>query len=169
MKRRLGRPTAVILFAAIVLVSLAVDRVTKILAVSALSGGQSIAFLPGILDFRLVYNTGAAFGFAQGQGATLVFVVVAVAVLVAIVGYVVFGKHHGVLEVCSLALIAAGAAGNAYDRLFGSGQVVDFIHTLFMDFPLFNVADSCITVGVILFILSLLLAHTGQGSGNAEA
>jgi len=53
-------------------------------------------------------------------------------------------------------MIVAGALGNAIDRVL-HGMVIDFVRTLFVDFPLFNVADSCITVGIILFIIYIII------------
>ena len=147
------------------MVMLVLDRYTKVLAVEALSAGQAIPFIPGFLDFLLVYNEGAAFGILEG--ARLYFLVTALIACIAIIIYLALAKRHSLLRVIALALICAGAVGNAIDR-FISGKVVDFIHTLFIEFPLFNIADSAITVGVIAMILSLLLTDDGR-SGRRSA
>jgi signal peptidase II len=134
-----------------------VDRITKALAERALADGAIQGFIPGLLDFRLVYNTGAAWGmFADNPPAT--FIVVAVLAVAAAVLYLIFGGRHVALKVLGLGLIAGGAIGNTIDRAL-SGRVVDFIHTLFIDFPLFNIADSAITVGAILFMAALLFGE----------
>jgi signal peptidase II len=130
------------------------DRLTKTLAEGALSGGAVQAFIPGLLDFRLVYNTGAAWGMFEGAR-TLFLVIAAVAVLVMVL-YLVLGKRHSTLMLLGLGLIAGGAIGNTIDRAL-TGKVVDFIHTLFIDFPLFNIADSAITVGAILMVGVMLI------------
>jgi len=61
------------------------------------------------------------------------------------------------IEVVGFSLIVTGALGNATDRL-RHGAVVDFIHPLFIDFPIFNVADSCITIGVIILVLYFIIS-----------
>ncbi len=70
--------------------------------------------------------------------------------------YIAVIKRHSLLRVFALALICSGAVGNAIDRA-ASGKVVDFIQTLFIEFPLFNIADCAITIGVIGLIISLFL------------
>jgi signal peptidase II len=111
--------------------------------------------------FRLVHwnNTGAAFGIMQGQGG--IFVVIAVVVIVAVLIYLrQLPADEWAVKFC-LGLMLGGAIGNLIDRL-RFGQVTDFL--LFMlpmrgrvlEWPAFNVADSCIVVGVILLAFLLL-------------
>jgi signal peptidase II len=162
VKRRLGRSATLAIFAIGILVVAALDKLTKSLAVEALADGSVRPFIPGLLDFRLVYNTGAAWGIFEG--ARMLFLIIAIAALAAILAYLLLAKRCALLEVIGLSLVAGGAIGNAIDRA-QMGQVVDFIHTLFIDFPLFNLADSAITLGVILFIFFLLFG----GRANARA
>ncbi len=154
MRRDLSRISAFIVFFVTVLIVLAVDRYTKFLAVSVLSDGGSVALIPGVLDFMLVYNEGAAFGILQG--ARLYFIIVAAFASLGMIVYIAVIKRHSLLRVFALALICSGAVGNAIDRA-ASGKVVDFIQTLFIEFPLFNIADCAITIGVIGLIISLFL------------
>ncbi len=142
-----------------VFVLLAVDRYTKFLAVSALSDGGSVALIPGVIDLMLVYNEGAAFGILQG--ARLYFIIVATLASLGIIIYIAITKRHSLLRVFALALICTGAVGNAIDRAL-SGKVVDFFHTLFIEFPVFNIADSAITLGVIVLMLSLFIPNDGR-------
>ncbi|MCL1890567.1 MAG: signal peptidase II [Coriobacteriia bacterium] len=153
MKKRFLRSTSVVLFVALVAALLLADRITKILAVEHLSDGKAIAFIPHVLDFVLVFNKGAAFGMMEG--ATLLFTVIAFAVSFGLLLYLLLTKSHAVLELLGISLIAAGALGNAIDRI-RFGEVTDFIHTLFIEFPVFNVADSCVTVGAILLAFYIL-------------
>jgi signal peptidase II len=141
------------------------DRLTKGLAVGALSGGRAQAVIPGVVDFQLVYNTGAAWG--MFEGARALFLVIAAVAVLAMVFYLLLGGRHAAFTLLGLGFIAGGAVGNAIDRAL-TGKVVDFIHTLFIDFPLFNVADSAITVGAILFVAALLFGEGGMGRRAPE-
>ena len=156
MTKRHTRPIAFIVFAVVICISVVLDRITKHLAALHLQDGAIQPFIPGVLDFRLVYNIGAAWGILQG--AQTVFIIVASFTLVAMVIYLAVNRRHAAGEVIALGLIAGGAIGNGIDRALG-GQVVDFIHPLFINFPLFNLADSAITIGAILFILTLLIGY----------
>ena len=130
------------------------DRLAKGWAVDHLRQGITGPDF-GLVDFTLVHNMGAAFG--MGQGAGIVFVAVAVVV------WLVVGKRHGALEVVSLALVVAGGIGNCIDRLT-TGYVVDFIRLTFIDFPVFNVADICVTCGVVLFLIALIRIEFASGA-----
>ncbi|MDR2035745.1 MAG: signal peptidase II [Coriobacteriales bacterium] len=159
MKRR----NAFVLFTVLVLVIIALDRFTKILAIEQLTGSDPLAFLPLFLDFALVYNTGGAFGLFAGGG--VIFVAVALLAVGVILGYLIKAKELRLLIVITLAMISAGALGNAYDRAM-IGAVPDFIHTLFMDFPVFNVADMALTVGE--FALIIIAAYYWFGPGKRK-
>jgi signal peptidase II len=141
------------------------DRVTKALAVEALSGGRTQPVIPGIIDFQLVYNTGAAWG--MFEGARTLFLVIAVVFVAAMVLYLLLMKRHATLTLLGLGRVAGGAIGNAIDRAL-TGRVVDFIHTLFIEFPLFNVADSAITVGAVLFGIVLIFGWRDMAKQESE-
>jgi signal peptidase II len=165
VKQRHAPAVALTVFGVVACMIVVCDRITKALAESALAGGAVQDVIPGILDFRLVYNTGAAWGMFAGAPRAL-FVGVAVAAVAMAVLYLIFGGRHSALKVLGLGLIVGGAIGNAIDRAL-SGRVVDFIHTLFIDFPLFNIADSAITIGVILFMFALIFGER-EGAGRQE-
>lgn len=153
VRRILSRFGACTLFAVVALTVLGFDRISKDIAVAALSNGTIVEFIPGVMDFRLVYNEGAAFGIFDG--ATAYFLISAGIISALILGYLVLSKRHTAVEVIALGLIFSGAIGNAIDRMT-YGPVIDFFHTLFIDFPVFNVADIAITLGVPLFVIHLL-------------
>jgi signal peptidase II len=134
------------------------DRVTKTFAESALSGGRTQDFIPGFLDFQLVYNTGAAWGMLDG--ARTFFIIIAALCVVGAALYLAFTRNS-VLTILGFGMIAGGAIGNAIDRAL-SGRVTDFIHTLFIEFPLFNIADSAITVGFILFLIAVFFVELSR-------
>jgi signal peptidase II len=132
------------------------DRLTKVMAVSHLSDGSVQPVIPGVVDFLLVYNRGAAWGILEGG--RLFFVLGALLACALVVLFVMFTKRHSTLGVLALGLFIGGAIGNAIDRAL-SGEVVDFIHLLFIEFPLFNVADSSITIGVVFLFLYIIFGN----------
>lgn len=144
--------------ALLIVAFVAVDQLTKSWAVSALDDGRTIDVV-WTLRFALGFNSGIAFSQAQGLGPIVgIVALVAVAFLVR---YMVKATHP--LMAYGLAGILAGAIGNIADRLFRGdgflhGKVVDFID--FQWFPIFNVADSCITIGAITLMISLVLEQS---------
>ena len=146
------------LFAVVAAVVFIADRISKRLVVANVQPGTERAALPHVWITN-TQNPGAAFGVAQE--ATAVFLVASVVVAVGLVFYVVrnpVGTGAGVL----LGLILGGTAGNGYDRLL-HGTVTDFIALHF--WPVFNVADSAITVGVVLLLLGYVLRQRSGSSG----
>ena len=123
---------------------LALDQATKWLALVLLRDSGSVAVLP-FLSWTLTCNTGAAFSMFQDLG----WLFAIAAVLVSVYLIVAIWRYTSTsLEGVSNALILAGAVGNLVDRLI-RGCVVDFVHVHYgwFNFPVFNVADSAITVG----------------------
>ena len=141
--------------AMVVAVGVLIDQLTKSWAVSALDGGRIIDVV-WTLRFALGFNSGFAFSQGQGFGPLIGAAAVVVAVLIsrAMVRATQRWSAYG------LALILSGALGNVVDRVFRGdgwlhGKVVDFID--FQWFPVFNVADSCITIGAGLLIIGLFV------------
>lgn len=136
------------------------DQFTKELVQRLMVFGDSIHVVP-VLNIVHARNTGAAFSFLAGAGGwqRWMFTIFAIAVSVGLL--VALRKAPAALQRmqnAGLMLIVSGALGNAIDRL-RHGYVVDFIHAHWndADFPAFNVADSCITVGAGLILLDALL------------
>ena len=125
-----------------------------------------VPFIPGVLRLQFVANTGAAFSLGEGHG--LVFVAFAVLVVAASIVYLWRAPSTAKLEVVGLGMVCGGAIGNAIDRL-AYGFVVDFFATEFIDFPVFNVADIGITVGVVLAFLGYLFFSPAAREVNATA
>ncbi len=139
------------LFAALAVV---LDQVTKYLTVIHIPLGESIPFLPGVLDLTYVQNNGAAFSSFQGhQGLFLLIFLI----FTGIVLYEYFRKPMGFVkfERWCIAAIYAGGLGNMIDRI-RQGFVVDMFETVFMEFPVFNVADCFITCGCALLMIHLV-------------
>lgn len=124
----------------------ALDQLTKHVMLSYLADGPK-PFIPGIMRLVLTGNTGAAF--SMGEGHQLAFVLIACVIFVAALIWVSTDKNMPVPLSASLCMVAGGGLGNLIDRL-STGTVVDFFATEFMSFPIFNVADIFVTVGVVL-------------------
>lgn len=140
---------AVLFFALIVF-----DLFTKKIAVNALQDGRHIPLIPDVLEFYYIQNRGAAFGIFQ-NGTFILSLISTVALIILIFIYLRIpdGKKYLPLRLV-LTFIAAGAAGNLYDRVSLS-YVRDFIYFSLIDFPVFNVADIYVTCSV--FILAYLI------------
>jgi signal peptidase II len=146
-RRRLRLIVALVAFA-----GLAADLVTKIIAVTQLEPFASVRLLGGLLTLRLIRNPGAAFG--QGQRFTYVFAIAAILVLCFVIIKLVPRIGHPAWAV-AIGLLCAGVAGNLTDRLFRPpgvlrGHVIDFLELPY--WPIFNVADMCITAAAIMII-----------------
>jgi signal peptidase II len=135
---------------AVTLVTFAADQVTKWVARSTLLDGGSVEVLP-FLSLTYARNTGIAFGQFQDQQ-VIVIGLSAIAIGWMVVYFARSGGRHPLLPV-ALGLLIGGAAGNLVDRL-RQGYVTDFLSV--PDFPIFNLADTAITFGVILLLISLL-------------
>ena len=129
---------------------LALDQITKGIVLKALDVGQSVEVLP-FLYWTLVYNTGAAFSLFQGSGRIIAVIAAGVSIYLIVE---IWRLRGGWLEGTAYGLILAGALGNLTDRLLRSDGVVDFIHVHYdwFNFPVFNVADSAITIGAAVWI-----------------
>ncbi len=123
------------------------DQLLKYWVVNHLEIGQSAAFLPGLVRLTRLHNTGAAWGSFSGSTALLTAVT---AVLLIAVAWLVLKKivRHP-LGLCAAMLVLGGGIGNMIDRIC-RGYVVDMFDLEFMDYPIFNLADCFVVVGVIL-------------------
>jgi signal peptidase II len=142
------------------LLVLVLDQASKLLVRRLLRLHESVAIVPGFMDFTHVRNTGAAFGFLNGVEFPFKTVVIAVVATGALIGMAIYTKGlvtEQLLARIGLSLIIGGAAGNLIDRVI-VGSVVDFVDVYFRDwhFWAFNVADSAITIGVALMILDMI-------------
>jgi signal peptidase II len=135
----------------IVSVVLSLDQLTKFLVTRNLSYHQSIPVIKGIFHLTLIHNRGAAFGILKNQ--VPLFIFISVFAIILIYFHLKDNKDRKSYTI-ALSLVLAGALGNLIDRLF-FGYVIDFLD--FRIWPVFNVADSAITIGAILLAFSILL------------
>ena len=148
-----------------------IDQIVKYLIRANIELGESIPFIPGLMDLTYVQNTGAAFSILR-QHTWLLILTSAVVVIVMCV-LIVRGFFTNALGRWSAALVLAGGMGNLIDRAV-FGFVTDMFKTTFMDFAVFNVADCCITIGVPLLFLYVMLyvgrdeKKEGEGDGAGQ-
>ena len=146
------------------------DQFTKQLVLANLHYGQVIP-VTGFFDLVLVFNTGAAFSFlAEHSGWQRWFFTV---LALAVSGWLLTLMHHHRNErllPAAFALIIGGALGNVYDRLV-HGAVVDFLHFHYAgwSWPAFNLADSAITVGVVLMLWGQFFGSSGDEQPRSGA
>ena len=128
------------------------DIVTKITVFVTMSEGQSIKILPNIFHITLVLNKGTAFGLLKGFN--IFFIITSFIAAVLIILYIGGHKKMDQASMVALGFILGGAIGNMVNRV-RFGCVIDFLD--FRVWPVFNIADSCITVGVVILITNMLM------------
>ena len=129
---------------------LVLDRLTKFLVSNELNLNNSIPLIKGILYISLVHNRGAAFGFLKNQ---LPLFIATSLIAIILIWRALKSNRYSKAYTIALSLILAGALGNLIDRLL-YGYVIDFLD--FRVWPVFNVADSAITIGAIILGWSIL-------------
>lgn len=130
------------------------DQVTKIIVDHTLSLGGSYAIIDNFFYFTYAHNTGAAWGMLAGK--ISLFLIVSVVAAIGIIYYFMKSESYQKLTRFGLALVFGGLIGNLIDRL-AFGYVRDFIDFIIFgyNFPIFNVADMAITIGMALVILEI--------------
>ena len=139
-----------------VLLVIALDRFTKIWAVSHLYMNNNIVIIKGFFELSYLENRGAAWGILQNQ--TIFLVVISLIIILGIVGFYIKYRPKSLMLRLSLSLIIGGALGNMYDRVFNK-FVIDFIYFHYKNvysFPTFNVADMSVVVGTFLLAIYIL-------------
>ena len=148
------------LAAIIVILTVALDQLSKTLVVSTMDfHGDSIEVLGKLLVFYRTENDGAAFGMLSN--ARWVFIVFSLLAIAAGVFYLIKYNRRHVLLTISVSMLLGGGIGNMIDRLFRAGiecerAVVDFLHSSLMPWFYFNLADAFITVGAVLLCVYML-------------
>lgn len=146
----------------IAVVIILLDQLTKILMIN-----KQLTIIPNLLEFTYTENTGVAFGIANSK----IFLIILVSIL--ILGIIVkFIKETQTDKniLLSLYFIIAGGISNLIDRIF-RGYVIDFIDINILNFPNFNIADICITLGVFVLIFIIaksLFKNEKTGDGKNE-
>ncbi|MDK6291388.1 MULTISPECIES: signal peptidase II [Aerococcus] len=136
-----------------------IDQMIKAWTVNHIALNETIPFIPNLLSLHYLQNRGAAWGMLAGH----MWLFIPITLLVS--GLIIYYYHHDnvrhPLYVASLSLLLAGAVGNFIDRV-RLGYVVDMFKLEFIDFPVFNFADTCLSLGVIFFIIYLLFFESKE-------
>jgi signal peptidase II len=149
-----------------VLALLIADQISKFLVIKNFYLGESLNILP-ILDIFLILNTGIAFSLFNDGGSTGRWVLVTLVLCVCLyLVYILLSESLDKFESIALLMILSGGVGNLIDRSF-RGYVIDFIHFYYesYSFYIFNLADTFITIGVIIYLLNIVIPKFTQ-DGN---
>ena len=146
----------------ILFITITLDQLTKYIAFISLFKDKQILILNNFLNFRPVWNDGISFGMLQGYGyfGRVTFIIVALIISLCII---VYSKRLNTIGFIGYNMIAGGAIGNIIDRVI-HGKVIDFIDVHYKEYhwPTFNMADSFIFVGVLLFLYNELVVSRGK-------
>lgn len=143
------------------------DFISKNIVKAVMQLGDSIVLIPNVLNITFVLNKGAAWGmFADRRWIFMVFSTVAIAVIAVILAK---SRKSHLLFRTALSLVLGGGIGNMIDRTFYgeklfSGAVVDFLEAAFIDFPVFNIADSAVCIGVALMFGYIIFFDGKKGT-----
>ncbi len=135
----------------VIALSILLDQLTKWFATLYLA--DSIPLWNGVFHLTFATNTGAAWGMLKDH--RWIFMTISTLAIVAILAYLIFVKEQSKGSRLALALICGGGIGNMIDRI-ALGYVVDFLDFRLINFPIFNLADSCVCVGTFLFLFFFL-------------
>jgi signal peptidase II len=154
------------------LAALLADIASKLWVLKALRPNEKIAVIEGFFYIRLVFNEGAIFGFLQGASPWLrntLFIVAGLAALTYF-GWEFLKNSTPAPQRCALGLILGGALGNGIDRLM-HGRVIDFLDFWFgsWEYWIFNLADSFIVCGAILYAIVMILEARGKRAPHADS
>lgn len=141
------------------------DLVSKQVIENNIELGSKKIIIKGFISFLTVHNFGAAWSIFSGK--QIFLIIISFIFLFIIIFYYIKEKSKSYLFNVAYGFILAGTFGNLIDRIF-LGYVRDFINLEFMDFPVFNVADACLTIGVVFFILYIIIVAFKEKSGESK-
>jgi signal peptidase II len=142
------------------------DQLTKLWVVQAFALGDTIPLWSGVFHFTYVTNKGAAFSLFSDNGEWLRWLSLLVSLGLAALG--VWVKLPNRWEQAGYGFILSGAVGNGIDR-FLSGEVVDFLDFRLIRFPIFNLADVCINIGIVCLVIAAFRAPSnGKGTPGGQ-
>lgn len=130
-----------------------IDQLLKFWASTALAGIETMPLIQDVMHFTYHENYGAAFGILQQRKVFLI--IFALAIFVFFLYLLLSKKIKRPFMIWTISIILAGGLGNLIDRIF-RGYVVDFMDFRLINFPIFNFADCCVVIGVILFAINIL-------------
>lgn len=150
------KPSAYLIYTAIILVGIGLDQLTKLLAATLLQPVKDVPIWEGVFHLTYHENTGAAFGIFNEPDQRWIFMVISTVAILGLGFYLYIGRASNWVYASAIALVVSGGIGNMIDRI-ALGYVVDFLNFELIDFAIFNVADSFVCIGAGLLILALVL------------
>lgn len=161
-----ARKRNLIVFIVVMIAWIGLDQATKAYFNSFELGELVAGPFLGIFQFKLVHNIGAAWG--MFGGAVIPLALLSIVVCLFLAAYLfVLAPESSVITALGISFVAAGGIGNAIDR-FALGYVVDFIEPVFIDFPVFNVADIGVTCGFVVFFIGVLMEYSHASKEAAK-
>ena len=147
------------------IILLCIDQISKLLVVNLLTKTESITIIKNFFYLTYINNDGAAFSILVGK--RIFLILIAVLVIVMLIRYIKKNNIQNKLELVSISLIIGGSLGNLMDRVV-RGYVIDFLDFKIFNynFPIFNLADIFIVIGVFLLLLKELRKENNLDSRN---
>lgn len=147
------------------IILLCIDQISKLLVVNLLTKTDSITIIKNFFYLTYINNDGAAFSILVGK--RILLILIAVLVIVMLIRYIKKNNIQNKLELVSISLIIGGSLGNLMDRVV-RGYVIDFLDFKIFNynFPIFNLADTFIVIGVFLLLLKEIRKENNLDSRN---
>ncbi len=155
-----------VLCIAVIILAIAADQISKYFALEYLSGIETLPIIEDVFHFTYVENRGAAFGMLSEH--RWVFMTLSVIGIAAMIVWLAWEKPKSKWLRCAVSLVIGGGIGNMIDRIL-LGFVVDFIDCRFIDFYVFNIADSCVCVGCGMFVVAVIAAEINEAKAKKAA
>jgi len=162
-------PTLKIWYLSIATLVMMFDQITKYWVAVKLSDGDEVDIIQGFFKLSYTENPGIAFGMLNNGNVKWLLVAISVAAITVVIYYMRRTPSSNTLLLWSLSLLAAGICGNLIDRV-RLGRVIDFILLYYKDYqwPVFNIADTAITIGAALMAIELFLAPQAERPAVVE-
>ena len=157
--------SAVKLGLVLIIISLILDQASKFYMVNVVMNPPKVIPVTSFFSLVMAYNTGVSFSMFNDYGLTGTYVLIGVSIAISIMFLVWLFKAQNKILASGLGLIVGGAIGNLIDRIY-YGAVVDFLHFYYKEFswPAFNLADTFITIGVMLIFIETFITQKGDKS-----
>ncbi|MBG9988193.1 signal peptidase II [Aerococcaceae bacterium DSM 111176] len=126
------------------------DQFLKIYIHNQFQPNETMTIIEDVINFTYIRNDGAGWGILSGQ--RTFFIIITLIIVIILIRIIIKNKDKSWIQLIWIGMIIAGAIGNLIDRIL-LGYVVDMFHLIFIDFPVFNIADMALTVGIIGLII----------------
>ncbi|MGY3724319.1 signal peptidase II [Granulicatella balaenopterae] len=149
----------------VVILGVVIDQLVKFWTVANFEVFAGQGFIPGVVDIFYIRNQGAAWGILEGK---MFFFYVITAVAIGALAYLMYHeRNHSKLALLAYSLMLSGAVGNFIDRI-RLGYVIDMFRLEFVHFPIFNVADALLSIGVAILFIYILFMDNHNGGQNGK-